>query len=108
MSFDGRQAELEFLEVFQMANSFRFSKARKASKRVNDLDSHGRSASITVHMFNYDLPVEASGLRETVGWCFAAFPPDQAVRDWSQVTCQACLMKKRNREKSRSGGYRGA
>jgi len=91
-----------------MADSFRLSKGRKFSKRVTDLNSLGESVSGPVHMFNYDLPPEASGLRETVGWCFAAFPPDQAVRDWGQVTCQACLMKKRNREKSRSGGYRGA
>ena len=92
-----------------MADSFRLSKGRKSSKRVNDLDSHGGGVSMPIHMFNYDLPPEASGLRETVGLCFAAVPPDQAVRDWSQVTCKNCMMKKRNRVRNQVQGVdRGA
>ena len=85
-----------------MADSFRFSKGRKSSKRVNDLDSHGESVSVPIHMFYYDLPVEGYRQPEAVGLCLAAVPPDEAVRDWARVTCKTCLRKRKSYEKARA------
>jgi hypothetical protein len=84
-----------------MADSFRLSKGRKFSKRVNNPDSQGGGVSMPVHMFNYDLPLEASRPPEAVGLCFAAVPPHRVVRDWSQVTCKNCLRLEANRARSR-------
>ena len=77
-------------------------KAQTSSKVVSQSKSEGRSVSLPVHMFKYDLPTDGIRTPEAVGLCAAAVPPTAVTLDWAQVTCKNCFRLEQSRARRRA------